>query len=165
MRRAEGPMHPQQRRPVLRRSVGVRRDAERDRTESLAQREPGTQRPAVLPRALRVVGHRTKVPRDAREALERARRTIRGAVAWLAGSTKAGMSPGGGGRGGAAEGPGRGCRASASALAAGGAGRAAEGGRSEPVRSGRLIGSALQRPPPVPSARRFITDREGVVPP
>ena len=69
----EGSMHPQQRRAVLRRSVGVRRDAERDRAKPLAQRQPWPQRPAVLPRALRLAGDRTEISRDARAALRRAR--------------------------------------------------------------------------------------------
>ena len=71
VRRAEGPVHPQQRRAVLRE---VRRSSPRRcsaiEQQSLAQREPRPQRPAVLPRALRLAGDRAEVSRDARAALE-----------------------------------------------------------------------------------------------
>src|SRR6266851_3564021 len=70
MRRAEGPEHPQQRGPVLRRLDGVHRNAAHDRAEPVAEREPRTERASVLPRAVRLAGHRTEVPRDARSALE-----------------------------------------------------------------------------------------------
>ena len=77
VRRAEGTVPAQQRRPVLRNARRVHRHARGDRTESLAGRIARPQRPPVLPRPLRLAGDRAEVPRDVRAAEEgrgRARR-------------------------------------------------------------------------------------------
>ena len=67
VRRAEGPVHPQQRRAVLRnpRRSSSRRCA-RIEHEPLAERRARAERPPVLPRALRLAGHRAEVSRHAR---------------------------------------------------------------------------------------------------
>ena len=69
VRRAEGPVHPQQRRPVLRDATASssRRSSaiEQNRWLSGVAR---AQRPAVLPRALRLAGHRAEVSRHVRAA-------------------------------------------------------------------------------------------------
>ena len=77
MRRAEGSVHPQQRRAVLRRPSRVRRNAARDRAQSLAGRQPRQERPPVLSRPLRLAGHRAEVSRHDRAAVEDRRRRER----------------------------------------------------------------------------------------
>ena len=47
---------------------GVRRNPARDRAEPLAERHARPQRPAVLPRQLRLAGHRAEIPRHVRRS-------------------------------------------------------------------------------------------------
>ena len=81
MRRAQGPVPSQQRRPVLRELRGVCRDAVRHHVGPGLQRHARAQRPDVLPHALRVAGHRAEVPRDVRPARAGAARAPAGARA------------------------------------------------------------------------------------
>ena len=77
VRRAEGPVHPEQRRALLRRLSGIRRHAPRARAEPLADRRARPQRTAVFPGALRLAGHRAEVPGHVRAADEGPRRAGR----------------------------------------------------------------------------------------
>ena len=61
-----GPVHPQQRRPLLRELRGVSRDAARDRHGSGAGVDARPERPRVFPPALHLADHRAEVPRHAR---------------------------------------------------------------------------------------------------
>ena len=84
MRRAEGTVHPQQRRSVLRRPRRIRRLAARDRTEPLAGRRPRPERPPVLSRPLRLAGHRAQVSRHASSACRKPAAATTQSVARLA---------------------------------------------------------------------------------
>ena len=68
LRRAQGTVHPQQRRAVLRELRGVRRGAVLARVERAAARPARAERPRVLPPPLRVAGDRAQVSRHARAA-------------------------------------------------------------------------------------------------
>ena len=70
LRRAERPVHPEQRRPVLRELRGVRRGALLARVERPAERAARPERPRVLQAELRLAGHRAQVPRHVRAAQE-----------------------------------------------------------------------------------------------
>ena len=91
----------------------VRRDAARDRAQPVAERGARPERPPVLPRALRLAGHRAEVSRHARAAVEASRRTGHRAAARLVRATPASDCPAGarGGRRRSPAGPGRSQRA------------------------------------------------------
>ncbi len=92
VRRPEGPVPAQQRRAVLRDVLGVPRDAAGDRTEPLARAGARPERPPVLPRSLRLAGHRAEVSRHVRQALEGdagPRRSTRCPAGWSAGRRRA----------------------------------------------------------------------------
>src|SRR5262245_13135811 len=60
----------------------------------MARRKPGPERPAVLPRALRLAGDRAEVPGDVRAAHERQPRPGHASAARLARAAQRGLSAG-----------------------------------------------------------------------
>ncbi len=92
VRRAEGPVHPQQCRAVLRHLRGIRRRAPGDGTQPLADRFARTQRPPVLSRQLRLAGDRAEIPRHVRAAEGRRAGAHQGSAARLVRSTTPGSA-------------------------------------------------------------------------
>src|SRR5690606_10777892 len=72
VRRAEGAMYSQRRRPLLRELRRVLRGALLARVERSAARTARSERPRILQSELRLAGHRTEVPRHVRATGEAA---------------------------------------------------------------------------------------------
>src|SRR5262249_21526433 len=69
VRRAQRPVHPEQRRSLLRNVRRVQRDDADHRAQPVARARARPQRPPVLPRALRLAGDREEVPRHVRPSV------------------------------------------------------------------------------------------------
>ena len=135
VRRAEGPVPSAATPASTTKPHGVRRDAAGARTEPLAERDAGPERPSVLPRALRLAGHRAEVSRHVRAAREGTGRSGHRAAARLVRAPPEGSSAG---------------EEVVAALAAGPAARSEPSYPSQPP---------AMRPPPPPPPRRFGADR------